>query len=170
MCEHAAFHLYILPMVSIFIFDFAIINDAIMNILVAVSLRKSLMRVSLEKRNCRVVECVCDETKHTATPVHSLPTSRILVGPVTCFHRQTLPPDGRSCLYSWALSKPPAWPTPFALYGPSFSLGPRSLVLTWEGLSAWEPLHGPAVQQGEGGKSTKEAEQFFFKYCFKCFN
>ena len=127
MCEHATFHLYILPTVSIFIFNFAIINDAIVNILVAVSLHKSLVRVSLEKWNCRVVECVCDETKHTATPVHSPPTSRILVGPVTCFHRQTLPPDGRSCLYSWALSKPPAWPTPFALYGPSFSLGPRSL-------------------------------------------
>ena len=58
-------------MVSIFIFDFAIINDAIMNILVAVSLRKSLMRVSLEKWNCRVVECVCDETKHSHTSSQS---------------------------------------------------------------------------------------------------
>ena len=105
MCEHATFHLYILPMVSVFIFDFAIINDAIMNILVAVSLHKSLVRVSLEKWNRRVVECVCDGGKDTATPVRSLPTSRVLVGLVTCFDRQTLPADGRSCIHSCGLKQ-----------------------------------------------------------------
>ena len=105
MCVHATFHLYILPTVSIFIFDFAIINDVIMNILVAVSLHKSLVRVSLEKWNRRVMESVCDRGKDTATPVHSLPTFCILAGLVTCFARQTLPADGRSCIYSCGLKQ-----------------------------------------------------------------
>lgn len=145
-------------MVSIFIFDFAIINDAIMNILVVVSLHKSLVRVSLEKWNCRAVECVCDGRKHTATPVHSPPTSRILVGLGTCFHRQPLPPDGRSCMYSCGLKQASCLAHPLCSLLPSFSLGPRSLVSEKgcqpESLSMDQPSNREKVVRGRKRQSS----------------